>query len=261
MILRPLAAPAQTASAGTEPVWNAIERSQKQDFSAGCWLIPQPAHAALAGDIARQLSPKHFPGITAEVVRGIALHDSGWSPDDAAAIQESRARGAKAKPSSFFFAAPRDTLAAWLGSIEIAGKGSPVSGYLVSRHFSSIAEVYRTRADARTAKLLADFIAQEDSRRQKLRKKLSQSDALLDRLLEALQFCDLLSLYLCCGLQNDVEFPQKITGKPICLRAAGEQFELSPSPLGAGTPFNVAAIRHPKTAASSSAVFASYVGG
>ncbi len=262
MILRPLAAPAHPSSvAGPEPVWSAIERSQQQDFSAGCWLIPQPAHAALAGDLARQLSPRHFPDITPEVVRGIALHDSGWSPDDANAIQDSRARGVRSKPSSFLFAAPRDTVAAWVGSIEIAGKGSPVSGYLVSRHFSAIAEVYRSRADARTTKLLADFIAQEDSRRQKLRKKVPHSDAQLDRLVEALQFCDLLSLYLCCGLEGEVEFPQKVAGKPVRLRALGEQIALTPAPLVAGASFNIAAIRHPKTNASSSAVFAVYVGG
>lgn len=261
MILRPLAAPApQAPGTEPEPIWLAIERSQKQDFSPGCWLVPQPAHAALAGDIAQALAPKVFPGITPEVVRGIALHDAGWSPDDANAIQASRARGARFQPRSFITADPRDTLAAWTGSIDIAGKGSPISAYLVSRHFSAIAATYLSQADARTAKLLRDFIAREDACRAKLRKKLPQSDVQLDRLVEALQFCDLLSLYLSCGLSGPVTFPQKVAGKPVVLSGGGDRIQLSPDPLGGGVSFTLAAIRHPKTAQSSSAVFAAFVG-
>lgn len=261
MILRPLAVPAHPPSgAEPEPIWLAIERSQQQDFSAGCWMVPQPAHAALSGDIAKALHPKVFPGITPEIAHGFALHDAGWSPDDAHAIQESRSRGARAKPMSFIVASARDAVAAWTGSIDIAGKGSPISGYLVSRHFSAIAQVHHARGDAKSAKLLGAFIQQEDARRAKLRKKLLQTDAQLDRLVEALQFCDLFSLYLSCGLAGPVTFPQKVGSQAISLSGDGEHLRLTPSPFAREVSFSLAAIRHPKTAEASSAVFATYIG-
>lgn len=257
MILRPLqTSPPNTAA--IEPVWFAVERSQRDitAFAAGCWLVPQPAHAALAGEIAAHLDPKAFPGITPEVVRAIALHDAGWSPDDAAVIQESRARGAKAKPYSFIAAPPKDTVAAWTGSIEIAGKASPLGGYLVSRHFAAIGETYRAKVDAKTARLLDGFISAERVRQQRLRKKLTQSDADLERLVAALQFSDLLSLYISCGTAANVEFPQAVSGKAIQLQRRGENIRITPSPFGGELTLTIAAIRHPRTDDESSRLFA-----
>jgi len=255
MILRPLQA-TSAKPAATEPVWVAVERSQQQDHSGGCWLVPQPAHAALSGEIAAHLDVKAFPGITPEVVRAIALHDAGWSPDDAAVIQESRARGMKAKPYSFIAAPPKDTLAAWTGSIDIAGKSSPLGGYLVSRHFAAIGEMYRAKVDGKTAKLLEAFVSAERTRQERLRKKLPQSDAELGRLLEALQFSDLLSLYISCGLEGGVEFPQAVGGKAMQLHRQGDNIRISPSPFAGEVTLTVAAIRHPRTSEESSRLFA-----
>ncbi len=253
MILRPLLTPSPSLS--IEPTWIAIDRSQRQDFTAGCWLIPQPAHAALAGEIAAQLDPKAFPGITPEVIRAIALHDSGWSLDDAAVIQASRAAGAKAKPYSFIAAPARDTVAAWTGSIEIAGKSSPLGGFVVSRHFAAIGQHHRQQADPATAKVLDTFLANELARQQKLRKRLSQTDSELDVLVTALQFCDLLSLYLACGVAGDVEFPQTIAGSPIQLSRKGNAASLTPSPFVGEHLFTVSALRHPKTQMESTQTF------
>ncbi|MEO6120337.1 MAG: DUF3891 family protein [Terriglobales bacterium] len=253
MILRALSPP--PASTVIEPIWTAIERSQRQDFSPGCWLVPQPAHAALSGDIAANLDEQAFAPITPEVARAFALHDAGWSLDDAAVIQDSRARGVKAKPYSFVAANPRNIAAAWTGSIAIAGKASPLGGYLVSRHFAAIGRHHRSQVDAPTGKILDDFLAQEHPRQQKLRKKLPQADSELDRLLAALQFCDLLSLYLSCGLGGDVEFPQMVAGQAIQLRRVSHGVRLSPHPFAQGQSFSVAAIRHPKIGLESSTTF------
>lgn len=255
MILRPLQT-SLASSAVIEPAWVAIERSQRQDYSAGCWLVPQPAHAALSGEIAAQLDAKAFPGITSEVVRAIALHDAGWSPDDAAIIQESRARGMKAKPYSFIAAPPKDTLAAWTGSIEIAGKSSPLGGYLVSRHFAAIGETFRAKVDAKTVKLLESFTAAERARQAKLRKKLTQTDSDLDHLLSALQFSDLLSLYISSGCEGNVEFAQTVGGKAMQLQRQGDGIRITPSPFAGEVTLTVAAIRHPRTNEESSRLFA-----
>ncbi|HUS20164.1 MAG TPA: DUF3891 family protein [Terriglobales bacterium] len=254
MILRSVSEPAP-ADGEIKPVWIAIEHSQRRDLRSECWMIPQPSHAALAGDIAAQLAPNAFGEITADLVRIIALHDAGWSLDDADVIQESRAKGAKAKPYSFIAAIPRDTVAAWTGSIEIAGKGSPLGSYLVSRHFAAIAELNRD-PDPEVSGELTAFLAQEHARQQSLRKKLPQADAALDRWLAALQFCDLLSLYIACGLAENVEFPQGFAGKTLQLRRNGpEAAILEPYPFREAGSFHISAILHPKMERVSSQIF------
>lgn len=254
MILRALELD-DSADRATRPIWTEIERTQQQDFSSGCWLVPQPAHAALSGDIAARLDPEKFPGVTPEVQKAFALHDSGWSLLDASAIQESRSRGAQAKLLPFLAADPADIVEAWSGSIAIAGKASPLGGYLVSRHFSSIGKLEPPENTTKRGRLIASFIEREDERQNKLRKKLPQSAPVLDRLLEALQFCDLLSLYLACGVTANVEFPQLVGGVPIRLSFGDGSASISPSPFTQAVEFTVSAIRHPRSKLDSSATF------
>jgi hypothetical protein len=222
-------------------------------------MVPQPAHAALAADLARQLSPAAFPNITPEVIKAIALHDAGWSLDDAAGIQDSRGRGDKARPHSFIAAPPNDILAAWVGSIEIAGKGSAIGGYLVSRHFSAIGEMHRAEAEPKVAQALAGFGAAEEQRRAKLRKKLTMSEVELDRLVEVLQLCDLVSLYLACGLSGVVSLPQKVNERPLSMRVREDELELLPNPFAREFRLSLSAIRHPRSAEESGATFAWHI--
>jgi hypothetical protein len=61
----------------------------------------------------------------------------------------------------------------------------------------------------------------------------------LEFLTDVLQFCDVLSLYLCCGAAQDVEFRQSFGEKPIRLRreAAPDQAAVcrfEPTPFTAG---------------------------
>ena len=51
-----------------------------------------------------------------------------------------------------------------------------------------------------------------------------------------LQFCDLLSLYLCCGAREAVEFPQSFGGRPLRLepQSGDAACSISPSPFAAG---------------------------
>jgi len=182
------------------------------------------------------------------------LHDSGWGPSDAVAIVESRGKTTTA-PLSFLQVNMDATVAAWTGSIDIAARIGPLAGYLVSRHFLAILDQSQ---DPRAA-LATNFRAQENARQQRLRGKIQLAAGAIERLLEALQFCDLLSLYLCCGLQQSVEFPQKANGQEIrLLRDAPESCRLQPNPLSDGETFSISAIRHPrlKGNAPNSAMFA-----
>jgi hypothetical protein len=53
----------------------------------------------------------------------------------------------------------------------------------------------------------------------------------VERLVDLLQFCDLLSLYLCCGSHAHVQFPQAVGSRSITLRRDGELCLLDPSPF------------------------------
>src|SRR6478752_50700 len=92
MILRPLEPP-PAASPEFLPAWSVVERLQRQsqEFNAGCWMITQPSHAALAGEFAARMALPQTPRLEAALVRGIALHDAGWGVPDAQAIMQSRA--------------------------------------------------------------------------------------------------------------------------------------------------------------------------
>lgn len=259
MILRAIDDLAPVNSSAVVPVWESVEKEQKRLSSAKeCWMVPQPAHSALAGEMAANLNPEIFPDMSAEVVRAIAMHDSGWGTPDAMAIHDSRAKGASRPAQSFLTIAPDIIFRAWIDSIDNAEKISAVGGYMVSRHFHAIGKANAAAAkDPKSAKMLQGFFVSEEKRQQKLAPRTRLSQKQLDRCVEALQFCDLLSLYLCANPPEPVvEFPQEAKGSRMRLWRERQIFVLEPSPFkGEGT-FGVAAIRHPKTRDVTSASFA-----
>jgi len=233
MVLFPIAD--EKNSSTPVAAWTAIEERLKQP-AAEYWLVTQPSHAALAGDLAAALRDDLFGPIDQTAARSIALHDAGWSMDDAEQIQRLRSRP-KQKPSSFLDASSDGFLRAWTGSIETAAKFDPIGGYLVSRHFERLS----LRTDEKDAAKLEAFRKREKERQQKLKKSLHVDDAVLERLVDALQFCDVLSLYLCCGSSRTVRFE-----KPgITINRKGDEYRLDPSPFREGKQFSFSALRHP----------------
>lgn len=211
MVLRPKAK--SVPSGGVLDVWDAVLPTQQQDCRDG-WLIAQPDHAALAGNIAEHLSPSLFPGIDVAVVRGIALHDEGWADFDAQAIAGSRTT------RSFVDESPETFVQAWTASIERASNAAPVAGMIVSKHFWRLAS-FREKQDKDTLDdrgRVAAFTAAEESRQQQLANDCRNRD--VEFLTDVLQFCDVLSLYLCCGAGQDVEFPQDLRGSKVRLTRA-----------------------------------------
>src|SRR5437868_6289274 len=212
-------------------------------------LITQPAHAALSAEIALKLKPDIFGAMGDPTVRAIALHDSGWSASDANAIQASRSIGGKKSAGKsqgqilpFIAVEPKESLAACNLSIEMAEKVSALGGFLVSEHFRNIAIANRDKAPA----LISKFVSNEELRQKKLRPKIALSDAEIQRLVEGLRFCDLLSLYLCSGASESVEFPQKTEGKNIMLERTGnDQCSIIPFPFASDEIFGISALRHP----------------
>jgi hypothetical protein len=249
MILRPLITEEPHGN-GPQPAWSVVERSQLPRMDE-CWLIPQPAHAALSGEIAAQLAPERFPGITPEVIQAIALHDAGWGMPDAEEIQKSRAATAKnpVSPKSFIKFPPQDVLAIWTFSIDTTQKLSAVGGYIVSRHFAAIGKIQAGQYDSKHSAAFARFEEQETRRQEKLLQKARATAPEVEPLVTALQFCDLLSLYIACGTLEDVTFPQKVAGQEMVLRRRGPgQCTITPFPFAQEAVFAISGVRHPRPA-------------
>lgn len=186
---------------GEHDAWQLVDRSQQGGAAAG-WLIPQPAHAALAGEIAAKLSPEHFPGLDEKMVRAIALHDTGWGAFDARQIEALRAGdGKNFVPVSFVAEKPCVFLPAWTGSIEVAEKISAAAGYMVSRHFESLGKEPDESYSATERKQLQQFRAREQQRQKRLAGASGKTHEQLEALLQANRFCDLLSLFLCGNIE------------------------------------------------------------
>ncbi len=253
MILRPLVHESEKEAAAPGgkilPAWDVVQEIQKREYES-CWMITQPSHAALSGDIAEQLSGKQLgsqkvPELDPGLVRAIAMHDAGWGMADAQAVQMSR-MGRAFEPRSFLHVGVLDFLEAWGQSAGIAQTVSPAGGYIVSQHFWRLAEhrlnfSQDTEADR---KKLKDFLGAESARQKKLAAKQERSAEELEALTDLLQFCDLLSLYICSGAQETVEFPEYLGVKVKLMIEAGG-YRLEPALISSGAEFSVAALRHP----------------
>jgi hypothetical protein len=209
MILRPIA-PAAPTSAKVQPAWPVIEQTQK-DCAAPCWIIAQPDHAALAGEIAAGIGPPLLEALDYESIQGIALHDEGWAPFDTPMPKNSR------ELLSFFDVSAEVALTAWRGSIERAEAAGPMAGAIVSRHFWRIGSTRIAQGKDAPSEidLLNRFIADEQARQRGL---VSGRSAEMEALTDVLQFCDVVSLYICCGATEDVSFPQQFHGRSLSLR-------------------------------------------
>ncbi|MGO9209919.1 MAG: DUF3891 family protein [Terriglobales bacterium] len=226
------------------PVWDAILPTQKTS-APEYWLITQPDHAALSGAIAAALGPPLLPHLSSEVVQGITLHDEGWAPFDAqVALTDGR-------PLSFLDFLPKDFLRAWNGSIERAEKVASIAGAMVSGHFSRLA---KNRLEwgidgAEDRRFLLDFLESEQARQQRLLCGYSREE--FEFLTDVLQFCDVLSLYLCCGAVQDVEFSQRFGATPLRLQREATRDQTAvcsfePTPfIGGGVDLAVLARRFP----------------
>src|SRR5271166_5630844 len=143
MVLRPEGLP-ELPKCGFVSAWDAVASTQKTT-SAKYYLVHQPDHARLAGQIAEQLSIPGAPTVDDDIVRGISLHDEGWADFDSGRkrLQATTAHysetnvalNVEGKPLSFLEIKAGDFLRAWRGSIECAEAVAPIAGLIVSGHF------------------------------------------------------------------------------------------------------------------------------
>jgi hypothetical protein len=243
MILRALQ-PAPLASSEYLPTWKVVERIQRQPYES-CWMITQPSHAALAGEFAARITGVNVPKLDSAIIRAIALHDAGWGVPDSQAIMQSRSMG-RGSPRSFIDCAVSEFVEAWEKSIDVAASTGPAGGYIVSRHFCRIAESSAAQIATGDRERAARFLEHEAARQKQLAAKQDRSVEELEVLTDVLQFCDLLSLYVCSGARANAEFPEYF-GMKVRLTVEEESYRLEPQVIEPGTEFAVAALRHPAT--------------
>jgi hypothetical protein len=245
MILRPLE-PTSPAPRDYVAAWPVVERWQRQKYDRG-WMITQPSHAALAGEFAARLIHPRIHELDDELVRAISLHDAGWGPADAQAVTASRA-ARPTVPRSFLAMEVAEILEAWRQSVEVAQSVGPSGGFIVSRHFHRIAERRIAAAEDTAAdrKKIEQFLAHEALRQKRLTAKQQRSTEELESLTDLLQLCDLLSLYVCCGARESVEFPECCEVK-LRIQPEDEGYRFDPPVFDPGTEFFVAALRFPAT--------------
>jgi hypothetical protein len=92
--------------------------------------------------------------------------------------------------------AVKEIMAPWSESVRRAEESSTLKGVLVSRHFCALAEADPARRF---------FAEKENARRECIEAELDVPAENLSRWTAAMGFCDLVSLYLCCGSQEPVE--------------------------------------------------------
>ncbi len=237
MVLRPIdvcEAP-QPAPPTPGSAWAAVAARQKQHSSA-YWLISQPDHANLSGDLAANFVSPEFPHIDEPIARAIAVHDAGWAIFESEANPGERpVLNGDGKPLAFVDFPPAQFLRAWNASIDRAESMCPAGGIIASRHFCALGEFrLQNGVSDENARLITAFLGREAARQQRLRPACTYDDTELQRLLAVLQFCDLLSLYLCSGAQQPAEFPQKLTSRPVRIVRHQDFYRLDPSPFQPG---------------------------
>jgi hypothetical protein len=230
------------ASAPPASAWAQVEAVQRQ-VHLPCLLVPQPAHAVLAGELAAGLTC--FGELPAEIKRAIQMHDTGWAASDAQQIQRLRSGGphaAGAVPVSFIAVAPGEAEEAWTASINTVEGFSREGAIIISRHFSLIAQNDLAHHQR--------FLQAEKLRQRKLEGTAKADD--LDRWTAALGFCDLVSLFLLSAPGRDAEFPlahpsSPQAGKAPRVRMQSDQTNLrfTPETIHPGSALSIQALRHP----------------
>jgi hypothetical protein len=266
MILRPETKPAHTDNVFVS-AWEAVARAENTS-SAKYYLVRQPDHARVSGKIVRHFAIAGAPPVDDDIVRGISLHDEGWAAFDegrerlqatpATYSDKNVALNAEGRPLSFLEIKAGDFLRAWRGSIDSAEAVALIAALIVSGHFSRLGKFGISMAaypedDARSVR---EFLASEEQRQCRLLRQQNRGESEVQYWTDVLQFCDLLSLYLCCGSQESVEFPQRIgpNGKTIRLQVQDGVFVLTPSPLAKVVEFSVEAHSYPADTGASSTV-------
>lgn len=193
--------------------------------------ITQPAHAWLAGQVARAWGNARFaaPEPLEDVVLGTAQHDVAWSDYDRHPPLHAEA----GRAASFIEAPTRERHLIWHDAPDRVIAQSPWAALLVSLHGTNIHTRYVDPATlpAGEAALIARYLDEQRALQDRLIALLGTDRARAERQGELLFCLDALSLSLCHGWPER-ELPA-VDGTAVRCRPTGQrEATLEPWPLG-----------------------------
>ena len=213
-----------------------IRRELSTDAGQQWALIPQIAHARLAGELASHWGAGPFAPLEprAELVWSVANHDDGWREWD----QNPPVDPARGCPRSFTEMELADSLAIWSVSIEQGEIRGPLEAYFVAGHFCALArrvsawitdperrgraDAFLDRYEAKRTGWLAAWRSQA----------IGHTRELAERGVAQLQMFDALSLWLCCSPSAESEELPTPGGPVLTLRPRDSRhIALSPWPF------------------------------
>ena len=162
-------------------------------------LITQHDHARVAGTLARhwkgnEIVPALEPSLKDAVLFAIDNHDVGWCGPDASSRYDPETRTSM----SFFGSTAEEATAIWEESVDCCGEYRAFSGFMVSCHFSRLAETGLRGAPSEELNLLRGFIQTQEEKRCVFARDFSPAEnASKDGSALLLGTCDTLSLLVC----------------------------------------------------------------
>ena len=169
-------------------------------------IVLQVAHSQLAGDLMQALRQDVFGAIPHDVVEAARQHDFGWTESDTDQLK----RLGEHRPQPFSLVPDGVEISSWENSLRRTENAAPLVNILISRHFCFLSKDNPPHKE---------FLQRETRRRERIENSLGFSVEDLNRWTAALGFCDLLSLYLACGLTRQAEFPLSHPADPAAANA------------------------------------------
>ncbi len=173
-------------------------------YNDGYLLIPQPAHAWLSGQLARQWGGDvaDSPEPLEAIVLATTLHDVGWLAKDTRPLLNDAGQ-----PLNFLEPGIDDVEDMYLRAVDHVTAVDPYAGLLVNRHVQLIFEG-RVKRGTDTLERMAGTLAQLQTGREALVQQMAShpiyrehlSDVTVTHNYRILRTCDLLSLFLCGAL-------------------------------------------------------------
>jgi hypothetical protein len=208
---------AQSTTGAVQPIFDVISETQLK-ASTTDWFVTQPDHAKLSGELAGAVDSRKVPNLTKAVKEAIGLHDVGWIPYDGGfKTPRPPVQTPDGVPVSFVNSAPERFLNAWSSSIQAAQSTGALGGLIVSAHFARLTHPYLNKGEGTVEQRakVEQFLYREAERVDRLLPEAGLKAEEIEKLVEFLQLCDLMSLYLCSNPATPVELPYTFEGEKV----------------------------------------------
>lgn len=226
------------------------------ETETGWWMVTHPDHARLAGAFAEHWGNERFasPEPRAQVLRGIARHDDGWTARDAAPQITRQGKPSAfstelvGKYSAFEEIDLRDYLAVRNRAVRLIAQEDAYAALLISMHTYSLLSEHADRSTIAPNELplLDQFLEQQKAFQKELQRQLlsnqviteeqKSENAILDHF-RLLQATDNLSLLTCVNFSAPADLLHPLplrdgSHSRVDVQSAGERyFVLDPYPF------------------------------